>query len=100
MEHRTGCWLLHPISLQTFTQGVVWLCRPGVPYLVELMQDGHQGAIKHEDVTVILPAGTQLPESAKHLASNLTLITGIGPMIEMVTAGITIAFDPAVGKQK
>lgn len=30
--------LLHPISLKTYAQYVVWLCRPGVPFLLELVE--------------------------------------------------------------
>lgn len=29
--------LLHPITLKTRGQGVVWMCRPGVPFLVEIV---------------------------------------------------------------
>ncbi len=29
--------LLHPVTLKTFKQGVVWMCRPGIPFLVEIV---------------------------------------------------------------
>ena len=28
--------LLHPTTLKTLEQGVIWMCRPGVPFLVEI----------------------------------------------------------------
>ncbi len=30
--------LLHPISLNTLKNSVVWMCRPGVPFLIELYE--------------------------------------------------------------
>jgi hypothetical protein len=29
---------LHPVSLQTLGRGTLWLCRPGVPLLIEVVQ--------------------------------------------------------------
>ena len=62
-------FLLHPVSLRTRKFGVVWLCRPGVPYLVELMENTGQSAIKHEEVQVTLPAGSHIPQCAHGLVS-------------------------------
>jgi len=42
--------LLHPISLDTYPRGGVWLCRPGVPYLIELF--AVPGEIKQSDVEI------------------------------------------------
>lgn len=28
--------LLHPVTLKTLEQGVIWMCRPGIPFLVEI----------------------------------------------------------------
>ncbi|EDY83790.1 hypothetical protein VDG1235_3417 [Verrucomicrobiia bacterium DG1235] len=33
--HRHGL-LLHPISLETLKRDTIWLCRPGIPFLLEL----------------------------------------------------------------
>lgn len=39
IEHfsKTGL-LLHPISLKTVKKRVVWMCRPGIPFLIELCE--------------------------------------------------------------
>lgn len=29
--------LLHPITVRTLDQGVVWMCRPGIPFLLEIV---------------------------------------------------------------
>lgn len=37
INHLAACGLLlHPISLKTIAKQVVWLCRPGLPFLLEL----------------------------------------------------------------
>ncbi len=30
--------LMHPVSLETMKKSTIWLCRPGIPFLVELTQ--------------------------------------------------------------
>ena len=92
-----GRFLLHPVSLRTRKFGTVRLCRPGVPYLVELMQDAEQSTIKHEEIEVALPVGTPLPPFACELASNLRITVGNGPAIEMVAGGIRVTIDPTQG---
>lgn len=37
-ELATHRLFLHPVSLQAFGRGVLWLCRPGVPMLIEVFQ--------------------------------------------------------------
>lgn len=48
--------LLHPYSLKTFERGVVWLCRPGVPFLVELMEREMSSADSSKRMVLGLPA--------------------------------------------
>lgn len=48
--------LLHPDSLKTHAHGCVWLCRPGVPFLVELYKPNGVSAIDHAPVRIDLPA--------------------------------------------
>jgi len=49
--------LLHPVSLTTYPKGGVWLCRPSVPYLIELYAT--PGEIGDTDVEILidLPRG-------------------------------------------
>jgi Glyoxalase/Bleomycin resistance protein/Dioxygenase superfamily len=90
-------FLLHPISLGTMKSGTVWLCRPGVPFLVELVENSQQSTIKNENATLILPRNTQLPQFARNLASNLTIETGSGPETEIMAGGVELWIDPTEG---
>jgi hypothetical protein len=56
MLHSLGL-LLHPDSLKTHAHGCVWLCRPGVPFLVELYKPNELTAVEHAPVRIDLPAG-------------------------------------------
>lgn len=85
--------LLHPISLRTYKYGVVWLCRPGVPYLVELMQNPEECAKPHGKAVIRLPIGTSIPQFAKALSSNLTIEVGNSSAIGLNIGGIEISFD-------
>jgi hypothetical protein len=96
-EGNTQRLLLHPISLRTRECGVVWLCRPGVPYLVELMQNPEESGKSHGKAVVRLPVGTPIPQFAKALSANLTLEAGNDPTIGLRIADIEISIDPGIG---
>ncbi|MBN1150459.1 VOC family protein [candidate division WOR-3 bacterium] len=87
--------LLHPISLLTRKYGVVWLCRPGVPYLVELMENPEQSEILFDKETIRLPAGTRIPPFAVKLSSNLTIATGDIQKIAITAGAIEVSIDPS-----
>lgn len=89
--------LLHPISLRTRKFGVVWLCRPGVPYLVELMENPEESAKSHGKVVILLPVGTAIPQFASVLCPNLTIEAGNSPAIGVRINGIEISLDPRMG---
>jgi len=88
--------LLHPISLRTRKVGVVWLCRPEVPYLVELMENPEQSAIQFDQATIRLPVGTRMPRFASTLSSNLTIETGDIQNIVLTAGGMEVSIDPKV----
>jgi len=84
--------LLHPISLQTHKFGVVWLCRPGVPFLVELMENPEHSAF--DKTTIRLPVGTRIPPFASTLLSNLMIETDDIPKIGVTAGDIDVSIDP------
>jgi hypothetical protein len=90
----TGRLLLHPVSLRTYNQGVVWLCRPGVPFLVELMESPEQGAIPFDKASIRLPMGTHMPDVVSALCANLTIEVGDTRDVVMTVAGVEVLIDP------
>lgn len=97
VEGNTQRLLLHPISLKTRKFGVVWLCRPGVPYLVELMENPEESAKSVGNVVILLPAGTVIPQFGSGLSPNLKIEAGNSPEIGVKTGGVEISFDPGMG---
>jgi hypothetical protein len=96
-EGNTQRLLLHPISLRTRKFGVVWLCRPGVPYLVELMQNPEESAKSYGKAIIRLPVGTAIPQFASALSPNLIIEAGNSPAIGVNIGGIEISLDPRMG---
>ncbi len=37
--------LIHPISIKTWDQGTLWFCRPGLPFLIEAIEDSNNDEI-------------------------------------------------------
>lgn len=69
---------LHPISIQTLTQGVAWLCRPGLPFLIELSEGEAFAEHKTGDAFELdLPRNSQspsqIPDFAKQIFANLRI---------------------------
>ncbi len=89
--------LLHPISLRTYKLGVAWLCRPGLPFLVELMENPEETAKSVGKVVVLLPVGTAIPQIASVLSPNLKIEEGNSPEIGVKIGRIEISFDPTMG---
>lgn len=96
-DGQIGRMLLHPTSLHMRQFGVVWLCRPGVPYLVELMENPEDSAKTYGKAAILLPVGIAIPPFASALSSNLTVEAGCSPAIRVILGGIEISFDPRMG---
>jgi hypothetical protein len=73
--------LMHPISIQTIEHGVAWLCRPGLPFLIELAE-GKVGADSGA-FDIGFPAGHRLPDFAEHLFSNARIHEGSTGHLEL-----------------
>lgn len=97
VENHTQRLLLHPISLITRESGVVWLCRPGMPCLVELTHNPSESAKPYGKAIIRLPLGTPIPPFANTLSANLTFETGNSPAIGLTIGDIEISFDPDIG---
>lgn len=65
--------LLHPDSLKTHAHGCVWLCRPGVPFLVELYKPKELSAADYAPVRIDLPTGQPHSEPLPQLLPGLKI---------------------------
>lgn len=84
--------LLHPISIQTLAQGVVWLCRPGLPFLIELVEraDGPERAA----CEIGLPKDCHVPDFAEDLFANVRLYTAATAALEVKTSSGVVQLLP------
>lgn len=93
-QHRL---LLHPISLHTYANPTptVWLCRPGVPFLVELWErDAPQ--TPGSPARLNAPAHWPIPDYIAGLFSNLMLGNADDDRFHLVIAQGEIVFSAAV----
>lgn len=72
-DHIAGSgWYLHPKSLSTFEQyETLWLARPGVPLLVEVVQ--YKSMTRSESPEFVSQIEVSLPKSKPQLASAIGL---------------------------
>ena len=85
--------LIHPISLKMYRKSVVWLCRPGVPFLVELMQTADPShTIKGG--TLRLPSNVPVPEYIRSLSGNLDIGNADDRMIHIAIGERELSIDP------
>ncbi|NJN17085.1 MAG: hypothetical protein HC822_12830 [Oscillochloris sp.] len=47
--------LLHPITLKTVAQGVIWMCRPEIPFLVELVDVAGSEVLQPTRISLAIP---------------------------------------------
>lgn len=73
--------LMHPISIQTLKQGVAWLCKPGLPFLIELSEG--KADSDFEILELGFPTGSQLPVFAEQLFSNARLYSAATDCFEL-----------------
>lgn len=91
-----GNLLLHPASLETVKSGVIWLCRPGLPFLIELMERELPGSTVSSCIRVELPSGNDLPEYASSLFPNLELSEGDTENLRIRTDGLQFPLFPGL----
>ncbi len=70
---------MHTVSIATLKQGTIWLCRPGMPFLIELTETNppeSQIPGRQASLSLELPSGSQIPERVVSLFDNLRLDVG------------------------
>ena len=88
-EHRL---LLHPISLSTYARGFVWLCRPGVPFLIELMRAPAERA-PLLPCRLHLPQHVAVPDYVRTVSSNLVIENAPDSHLAIVCGDRHVAID-------
>lgn len=91
---RTKNLLLHPISIKTHKRGTVWLCKPGLPFMIELHQNPGQASILRDKAILQLPGEIILPDYACELAANLTVENTTEKTFFIKIGETKIALDP------
>jgi hypothetical protein len=91
-----GRLLLHPASLAMYSGGVVWLCRPGVPFLVELMQTSDPiPSIRGGNLR--LPSDVPIPEYIRSFSDNLVINDGDDRRMHIAIGERRLRIDPDLG---
>lgn len=75
---------LHPISIQTLKQGVAWLCRPGLPFLIELAESAPQAEMT--PIELGLPVASALLAQLPEIFSNLSFGPASSASLELRVA--------------
>lgn len=75
-------FLLHPISLKTINDGYIWLCRPGIPFLIELMKRNDCNNITGK-YQINLPNGTVIPSNVTQITQHCSLGNTVDDSIEI-----------------
>jgi len=86
--------LLHPISLKTYAEGVVWLCRPGVPYLIELVAIQNEVRQSQVEVLVELPKAATAAECFSQHIPDVLIRSSDKKTIEVSVKGQLISIRP------
>lgn len=73
MKHRL---LLHPISMHTMKHGGLWLCRPEVPFLIEIVENPEMlDASKELELKLKIPGKRSIPDFLLGFFKNLSIET-------------------------
>ena len=72
-----GCGLLlHPISLKTYSSQVVWMCRPGIPFMLELLQPDQVSQLEQTQTTVEIPQSILREQKSIEFLPSLLITEG------------------------
>ncbi|MFK7802572.1 MAG: hypothetical protein AB8G95_13140 [Anaerolineae bacterium] len=75
--------LLHPISLKTYPKRVVWMCRPGIPFLIELFESKGVSQLTQLQTQLQLPASQVGDCDPIHFIPNTVVTAGPSKDIEL-----------------
>jgi catechol 2,3-dioxygenase-like lactoylglutathione lyase family enzyme len=88
--------LLHSVSLSTYAKGVVWMCRPGIPFLVELYQPSEFGGGAGSQVGISMPHSAGAVHVPLDLIPNVSVVQGSEPALRIESSGLEFTIDPGV----
>jgi hypothetical protein len=84
---------LHAISLATYEHRAVWLCRPGVPFLIELGEvEGPMSA--HAPVEIAIPWESRCPDGISSLIPNVRLVPSADERITICVSVRAFSLEP------
>ena len=86
--------LLHPITMETSRNQVAWMCRPGVPFLLELNQVSDITEFAQQRTQIELPASRVGPREPIHFIPNLEISVGEREDISLHLGADTLRLDP------
>lgn len=96
LSDNRGSLFLHPISIRTIPHGTVWLCRPGLPFLIELNQRPIQTNMPGEKARLMLPERFPVPPYAGREFENVIVENTGEKLFHIQIHGIGVTLDPDV----
>lgn len=86
--------LLHPISLKTYARQEAWMCRPGIPFLLELSETPSIAQVTQQPTLLQLPGSRTGDHDPIHFVPNAVITTGPCDTIELQIGDNTCNIDP------
>ena len=83
--------LLHPITLKTLEQRVIWMCRPGIPFLVEAVGVDELEEPVPPTITMAIPG---LEVDRIDWAPDLSISRSDDALIRVSTDGVSFQMSP------
>ncbi len=92
-QHRL---LVHPASVTTFDRKMLWLCRPGVPFLIEVLEDDC-GDSENVMCSLRIPPTRPIPKFIRGFFSNLDIQNSDDDRFYFGVGNRIISFNMAPG---
>ena len=86
--------LLHPISLKTYAREAVWMCRPGVPYLIELYKLSSGISQSEVGVLIELPKTTSVAECCNQCIPGVVVRSSDERVIKIIMNEQSVLIRP------
>ena len=87
--------LIHPITVNTMAGRLLWLCRPGVPFLIEIQEDfGSSG--ENAMCSLSLPPKWPIPKFIHGFFSNLEIQNSEDDRFQFSVEDRVVSFDMGV----
>jgi hypothetical protein len=86
--------LLHPQSLQTYSSQVVWMCRPGIPFLIELYVSRDVPVAGAGETMIALPEGCRERFAENGMIPGTRVVPSSGPHLCITVHGVVQSIFP------